>query len=113
MSDVTEVIVVGCHERQMEKLNAWLREHDEERKQQFVKINMDAAGGMMWYVSDVWAAAFNYAPPGLGEKLRDPETWGDDVLSIHVILDGEQQSEAFVFDGDDEQGFAPTMRLSW
>lgn len=97
MSYITEVLVHGAHEKQIERVNAWLREHDTERAQQFQQINMDAAGGTKYFVSDVWAAAFNYMPTDLLSVLRDPATWKDAVLSVLVLIDGEEMQETILF----------------
>ena len=110
MSYITEVLIHGADERQIASLNDWLRESDVEGRQQFVRINMDAAGGAKYYTSKVWAAAFNYVPSALFAKLRDPETWGTRVLLIAIIIDDEEGTEAFCFDGSEREGFGPVMR---
>lgn len=94
MSYITHVIVQGADQQQIDGLNEWLRENDE-RQQELRPINMDAAGGTKYYVIDVWAAAFNYMPLGLREKLLDPETWGVRKYLVSVILDGEESTEVF------------------
>lgn len=102
MSYITNVLVQGSVTKEIQALNEWLREADTERTQQFQQINMDSAGGTKWYVVDVWAAAFNYGPmEELLAKLRDPATWGTAVRMVAVIIDGEEESEAFVFDNPD------------
>ncbi len=101
MSHITNVLIQGARPSDIDKLNEWLRVNDE-REQQFNKIDMDAAGGVKYYVVDVWAAAFNYGPVGdLIPKLRDPATWLS-PLSVAVIVDGEESMEIFAPGGDPE-----------
>ena len=109
MSLITNVLIHGARDEAMAALNEWLREADDERHQQFERIDMGAAGGSKHYVVDVWAAAFNYTPHGLAEKLRDPETWGYGLLSVAVIFDHESRMEAFVFGGSEEEGWRPVI----
>ena len=111
MSYITNVLVQGARQEQIDALNEWLSEHDD-RQQRFEKIDMDAAGGTKYYVADVWAAAFNYMPIDLLAKLRDPETWHPRTLLVAVVIDGEETIETFCFDYADttaEERFAPVM----
>lgn len=75
MSLITNVIVYGMGEPTA--LNEWLLEHDDERQQQLQKIDMDAAGGVKFFVADVWAAALNYAPVGTLDAVKrlTPPGW--------------------------------------
>ena len=108
MSKITHVLIQGARQSDIDKLNEWLLENDEERQQQFQKIDMDAAGGTMFYVEDVWAAAFNYGPVGdLIPKLRDAATWEKPLLSVVVVIDGEEAVETFCFDGNERDGYKP------
>lgn len=99
MSYITNVLIHGSVRKEVEALNVWLAEADAERHQQFQEISFATAGGTKAYTDGVWAGAFNYGPVGeLVAKLRDPDTWGHAVLMVAVIISGEEQSEAFVFD---------------
>ncbi len=113
MSYIDEVIVQGVSTRKMAEINAWLTTHDTERHQQFEQINMDAAGGTKFYASPVWAAAFNYPPAALLEHLKNPDTWGNEVLMVCVIYDGESVVSCFCFDGSEAKGFRPTTECVW
>jgi len=107
MSYITSVLIQGAHQKDIDKLNAWLLENDEARQQQFRQINMDEAGGTKYYVVDVWAAAFNYISGDLISMLRDPDTWEHALLSVAVVIDGEESMEVFCFDGSEANGFSP------
>lgn len=109
MSYITDILIQGADEIEIEPLNEWLLENDE-RKQQFRKISMENAGGGKVYTSDVWAAAFNYVPLELCEKLRDPKTWGTSVLQVCVIVDDEEGMEAYCFAYSDGEYRAATER---
>lgn len=105
MSYITNVLIYGASEKDVEALNEWIKANDQERKQFLGRINMDAAGGTKFFTDDVWAAAFNYAPSGLRGKLRDPSTWGNGLLSVMVFVDGEDDQEVTIF------GFAGQAKI--
>ncbi len=112
MSYITEVVVFGAREQEIEPLNKWLYEEDSERHQQLMPINMDAAGGTKYFTTKVWAAAFNYVPIDLTEKLKDPATWGYHVRLISVVIRGEEYDEAFVFEKVDGK-YQPVVIQEW
>lgn len=97
MSYITHTTIFGADDEHMERVNAWMKEHDTARQQQFVKMNTDAAGGTKFFVVDTWMAAINYEPSGMREMLRDPETWKNGVLSVMVVFDGEDDQEMVMF----------------
>ncbi len=105
MSYITDVIVYDAHAADVERLNDWLRENDP-RKQQLVNVRPvleDAAGGTKWFVSDTWAAAFNYLPDEFEEKLRDPASWRAPV-GVVIGSENEPYCEAFAFTWGDADG---------
>lgn len=87
VSYITNVIVVGLSDRDVNKINDWLREHDTERNQKLNEISMDAAGGTKFFLDRVWAAALNYAPDGLDDFLRSL-TW---THGKYAIYEGEDK----------------------
>lgn len=97
MSWITEVTVLGAEQPAIDALNEWLAEHDVARHQRLEPIDMEHAGGTKLFTTDVWAAAFNYLPIGFLEKLREPTSWSRCLLSVFVIVEGEEFREAFLF----------------
>jgi hypothetical protein len=101
MSYITEITIIGAKTRDIEALNAWLADTDEERQQQFRQVSFDRAGGSKFYASDVWAAAFNYGPmEELIRKLADHATWSHCLLSVMVTVDAEGERSMFMFGGE-------------
>ena len=98
MSMMTHVLVMGPSKDAMERVNAWLTENDKARGQQFTKIDFEQAGGSKFWCPDVWAACFNYMPWDLRSILRDPKTWGVGMLSVAVVIDGEDDMSATLFE---------------
>ncbi len=64
MSSITDMVIFAgaMDDEAMARLNAWCAERDTERGQQFRKLDVDAAGGVKVFTSDVWAMAGNYFP---------------------------------------------------
>lgn len=64
MSYITEAVVLGAYDSQMDRLNSVIAELDKDRHQEFRKIPEDdlerSAGGIKSFLEPIWVAAFNY-----------------------------------------------------
>jgi hypothetical protein len=97
MSYITDVVIYGAKQDAMANVNAWLRENDTQRQQQFEPLDTKVAGGTKAFCGSVYAAAFNYMPVHLIDLLKNPETWLNGCLSVIVLVDGENGTETFMF----------------
>jgi hypothetical protein len=97
MSMVTDMVLIASigEGEGIARMNAWCSASDH-RKQQFARLDTDAAGGTKWFNNEIWAMAGNYfasedlvvALPSFG--WRDPhnvilvvESEHDDVVRVY------------------------------
>lgn len=89
MSYTSEVTIQGAPQRDIDKLNRWLKENDP-RPQRFQEISIeDQAGGTQPFCSDTYACAFNYMNFDLVDLLSSPDTWSSSGIRWTIDTQGE------------------------
>jgi hypothetical protein len=93
MSVVTDIVIITSKDESesIGYLNEWCLEHDTERKQQFVKLNTDAAGGTKFFACHIWAMAGNYFPYKDLINVFHLFRW-DEPISVVLIINHEDEN---------------------
>jgi hypothetical protein len=93
------MLIVVLHEDEtMRELNRLLHIKDEQRHQQFNKLDTDHAGGSKVFGLDVWAACFNHLIPDDVEDCIAAAPWRDPQWVMYVRDLGD-------YHYDEETGF--------
>ncbi|MGB7587415.1 MAG: hypothetical protein WBM00_01765 [Solirubrobacterales bacterium] len=87
MSVIAEVVVITAESEPagFKALNDELVAIDSERSQQFLPIDMTAAGGTKAFCADVWAGAFNHLSPSQIEDAICAAPWEHPERVVVVI----------------------------